>query len=40
MLVKPLFKSVLVWPSTVTRQNVFSGNGALGVSVTLCETGL
>ena len=23
VLVKPLFKSVLVWPSTVTRQNVF-----------------
>ena len=40
VLVKPLFKSVLVWPSTVTRQNVFNGKGVLGVSVTLCETGL
>ena len=35
--VNPLFSSVFVWPSTVTRQNVFSDNGTLGVSVTLCD---
>ena len=34
--VNPLFNSVLVWPSIVTRQNVFSDRGTLGVSVTLC----
>lgn len=35
--VNPLFKSVLVCPSTVIRQNVLSESGTLGVSVTLCE---
>ena len=31
----PLFSNVFVWPLTVIRQNVFSDNGTLGVSVTL-----